>query len=106
MRTHMCTKTWSTSADSMEPDIAVEGVKEIAELYNVRVGTIVGDGDSKLDFHLQSELPEHLKNIDRFLHLNHIVKNFTSSLYNIHLAFQKTKAFPEKAIMVVLFLFD
>ena len=106
MRMHMCMKTWSASAGSMEPDIAVEGVKEIAELYNVRVGTIVGDGDSKLDFHLQSELPEHLKNIDRFLDLNHIVKNFTSSLYDIHLAFQKTKAFPEKAIAVVLFLFN
>ena len=57
---------------SMEADIAVEGALRLARkivVWNweveVRIGYLVGDGDSKIDLHLSQSLPISLRDIIR-----------------------------------------
>jgi Mutator-like transposase len=70
---HDCTKNWNKSSGSMEADLAVEGALKFANYSaNVRVGSVVGDGDAKIDKQFDVGLPEHLKNIDRYLDRNHM----------------------------------
>jgi hypothetical protein len=89
VKDHHCSNTWSGSAGSMEALIAIEGAIVIASLsQKVCIGALVGDGDSKIDYHFKS-LPSGLHDVDCFLDKNHIVKNFTTSLYSIQSIFNK-----------------
>mmetsp|Transcript_5217 Transcript_5217/g.7834 ORF Transcript_5217/g.7834 Transcript_5217/m.7834 type:complete len:285 (-) Transcript_5217:717-1571(-) len=86
---HICSKNWSKSSGAMEAAIAIEGAKFLAKsvvvegkIVSVRVGTLVGDGDSKIDAHLKENLSGDLLP-NRFFDTNHIAKNFTKKLYKM-----------------------
>lgn len=43
---HLCFKNWSGSANSMEPDIIVEGFNSSILMHNVRYKKFIADGVS------------------------------------------------------------
>ena len=43
---HICYKNWEESSSEMEPDIILEGFKQVEEVHGVRYKRFVGDGDS------------------------------------------------------------
>jgi len=100
---HSCHQNWKASSGAMEANIAVEGAKALAMALDVkvRIGTLVGDGDAKIDYHLSVELPDHLWDIERYLDKNHIVKNFTKKMYVIHSRYKGTGKFTTGMIPVM-----
>ena len=97
---HNCLLNWTESSGSMEPSIAaVEGVKEL-QTKNMTLGILVGDGDCKIDSHLQSDLPvgslEYVRNFDT----NHVIKNFTTHLYELNKQWKGTGKFSQGVIKV------
>ena len=64
---HLCLGNWSKSSGAMEASIAIEGAKSLAKSIvfegkevGVRVGTLIGDGDSKIDTQLKENLSKDL----------------------------------------------
>ena len=45
---HICYKNWQESSPEMEPDIILEGFKQVEEVHGVRYKRFVGDGDSSV----------------------------------------------------------
>ena len=45
---HICYKNWEESSSEMEPDIILEGFKQVEEVHGVRYKRFVGDGDSSV----------------------------------------------------------
>jgi hypothetical protein len=85
VRSHQCTKNWSQASGNMEADIAVEGALYFAQVSDlrVRIGSLVGDGDAKVDAQFRARLPADLQDIKRYLDKNHLVKNLAKKLYVI-----------------------
>ncbi|KAH3868078.1 hypothetical protein DPMN_031215 [Dreissena polymorpha] len=77
VRPHRCVRNHTGSARAMEATSGVKGVKELSE-QGTPVEYLEGDGDNTLISKLKSDLNVTMKK--RF-DKNHVVKNFTKSLY-------------------------
>jgi hypothetical protein len=55
IKNHNCTNNWNKSSGAMEGDMAVESVLDLVETSNIRLGSLVGDGDYKIDVLLQKK---------------------------------------------------
>ena len=60
--------------------MAVEGLSSLCKNYNIIIGTVIGDRDSKLDAALKEALPIHSQGYKRKNDINHISKNFCKKL--------------------------
>lgn len=76
---HDCHRNWHDSSKSMEPDVAVEVVKNVQK-KGVKVSTIVMDEDSTTLARLRSNVDI---NITKWSDLNHIKKHLGNSLYGL-----------------------
>lgn len=78
-KTHRCYRNWQGSAKAMEPDMAVEMVRNIVK-EGTKVAEIIMDDDTTTIHRIQSEVDETItKRTDR----NHICKRFTNQLYHL-----------------------
>lgn len=76
---HECTRNWTGSSKSMEPDMIVEMVGRTLE-KGVRMEGLVGDDDTTAITRINKELDP---NIQKQSDKNHVKKNIANSLYNL-----------------------
>ncbi|KAL1436901.1 hypothetical protein MTO96_049291 [Rhipicephalus appendiculatus] len=79
---HTCYKNWNQSSGAMEADILVEGFQRSTEMHGVQYRTFIGDGDSSVYHQLQTRV-DYGRFIKKNECANHVVKCYTSRLYNI-----------------------
>ncbi|XP_062588881.1 uncharacterized protein LOC134250534 isoform X2 [Saccostrea cucullata] len=76
---HDCTRNWTGSSKSMEPDMVVDMVERTLN-KGVRMEAVIGDDDTTAISRINSELDANIrKQSDK----NHVKKNVANSLYNL-----------------------
>ena len=75
---HECTKNWTGSSKSMEPDMAIEMIRNLKE-DGVNVTCVNADNDSATYSKIKVEFPAIEKRDDQ----NHIKKGISKALYTL-----------------------
>lgn len=80
---HKCTKNWTGSSTSMEADILVEGFCRSEEMYGVRYGRLIADGDSSVYSSILAKRPYSNMTVEKIECRNHLHRNFCEKLKTI-----------------------
>lgn len=80
---HACFKNWDGSASSMEADIVTEGFKNSVEMYGIKYGTLIADGDSSVYNRILSARPYDDLTVEKIECRNHILRNYGNRLKDI-----------------------
>ncbi|KAG0416068.1 hypothetical protein HPB47_006744 [Ixodes persulcatus] len=81
-RNHACFKNWDGPSTAMESDIIAEGFRKSREMHGLEYRRVVGDGDSNVEKALKTSV-DYGRMITKVACVNHVIKNYTKSLYAI-----------------------
>ncbi|XP_063223707.1 uncharacterized protein LOC134531760 isoform X3 [Bacillus rossius redtenbacheri] len=83
VKEHICYKNWSGSSSSMEADIILEGFKASVEMYGVKYGTLIADGDCSVYNSIVTARPYGNLTVNKIECRNHILRNYCNKLKDI-----------------------
>lgn len=82
VKKHTCYKNWDKCSSAMEPDIIVEGFQQSMRMHGLQYRIFIGDGDSSVHHQILSNV-EYGPMVEKRECANHVVRCYTSRLYNI-----------------------
>lgn len=83
VKSHQCYKNWSGSSSSMEADILVQGFKSSVEMYGVKYGTLIADGDCSVYNSILNARPYSNLTVNKIECRNHVLRNYLNKLKDI-----------------------
>ena len=80
---HICFRNWAGSSSAMEADIIVEAFRKSEELYNVKFGTLIADGDSSVYKKILEARPYLDLTVRKIECKNHLLRNYCKKLRDL-----------------------
>ncbi|KAJ8969611.1 hypothetical protein NQ317_001975 [Molorchus minor] len=79
---HVCFKNWAGSSAAMEQDIIVEGFNNSLTMHEVKYSKFIADGDSSVYAKIKEKVT-YGSEVVKVECMNHVLKNYSKSLYKI-----------------------
>lgn len=83
VKSHSCYMNWTGSAGSMESDIIAEGFRSSMDMYGVKYGTLIADGDCSVYNTILKSRPYADLTVEKIECRNHVLRNYGNKMKDI-----------------------